>query len=237
MPISPDTGKHVIALRGVSKSFKLGETSVHALRGLDLDIEAGEFVAIVGTSGSGKTTLLNIIGGIDIADSGVVTINGQNFANLSEREKSRFRNRFFGFVFQSFNLMPMLTVAENVELPLMIQKDISAAERRLRVDQLLKDVGLEAYAKQKPDKLSGGQRQRVAIARALVSKPLVVIADEPTANLDSETTQQIVGLMQELNRKNQVTFLFSTHDEKLMGRVRRIIRMRDGQIVSQEKDL
>lgn len=220
----------VISLRDVYKTYRLGETTVPALRGVNLSLEAGEFIAVVGTSGSGKSTLLNIIGGIDKADSGLVEINGQPWAGLSDNRRSELRSQFLGFVFQSFNLMPMLNVQENIELPLMIQPWVSVAERKERVKALLADVGLERFAKYRPDKLSGGQRQRVAIARALVTQPLVVIADEPTANLDSETTHTIINLMQDMNVKRKVTFLFSTHDEKLMARVKKVVRMKDGLI-------
>ena len=224
MPIAPP----VIELRDVHKSYTLGQAMVPALRGLSLSLHSGEFIAVVGASGSGKSTLLNIIGGIDKADSGEVAVNGQSWAGLSDNRRSEMRNQFFGFVFQSFNLLPMLNVRENIELPLMIQKRVSSSERLRRVDSLLADVGLSDYALQRPDKLSGGQRQRVAIARALITQPLVVIADEPTANLDSVTTQQVVTLMQELNTQKKVTFIFSTHDEKLMAQVKRIVRIKDG---------
>lgn len=220
--------RKVISLDSVHKSYKLGETQVHALRGLSLSINEGEFTAVVGTSGSGKSTLLNLIGGIDSADSGSVKIADFDWAALSDKQRSRLRNRLLGFVFQSFNLMPMLNVYENVEIPLLLQNEISAAERKKRVESLLNDVGLAEFIHHRPDKLSGGQRQRVAIARALITQPLVVIADEPTANLDSETTRQVIGLMQELNQKRKVTFIFSTHDEKLMAQVKRVVRMRDG---------
>ncbi len=225
----------LIELRDVHKSYKLGETLVPALRGLSLSLDRGEFVAVIGASGSGKSTLLNIIGGIDAADAGEVTINGQSWKGLSDNRRSEWRNQFFGFVFQSFNLMPMLNVHENVELPLMIQKHVSKDERRRRVESLLADVGLSAFAKQRPDKLSGGQRQRVAIARALVTEPLVVIADEPTANLDSTTTLQVVKLMQDLNAKKNITFIFSTHDEKLMAQVKRILRIKDGTLIQESQ--
>lgn len=228
--------REVVRLQSVQKSFRLGETYVHALRGLSLSIQAGEFTAVIGASGSGKSTLLNMIGGIDRPDSGVVEIGGYVWQDLSEKDKSRLRNRLLGFVFQSFNLMPMLNVFENVEVPLLLNEEIGSAARKKRVMDLLQDVGLSEFAKQRPDKLSGGQRQRVAIARALVTEPLIVIADEPTANLDSETTRQVITMMQELNRKKQVTFIFSTHDEKLMSQVSRVLRMRDGMIVDEVRN-
>lgn len=222
------TDKPLVSLSDVRKTYRLGETEVQALRGVDLRILPGEFTAIVGASGSGKSTLLNIIGCIDAPDSGTVEFEGRSTLGLSEDEKSYLRNRSMGFVFQSFNLVPVLTVAENIELPLLLQKELSAAQRGERVLSALTDVGLQDYAKQWPDKLSGGQRQRVAIARALVTAPKLVIADEPTANLDSATAHRIVDLLAELNANRNVTFLFSTHDEKLMGRVKRIIRIQDG---------
>lgn len=222
---------HILNISDVFKSYQLGETKVHALRGLNLQVKVGEFTAVVGTSGSGKSTLLNLIGGIDTADSGLIEVSGQSWASLSDNKRSEMRNRLVGFVFQSFNLMPTLDVFKNVELPLLIQKDLTAAVRKERVERLLEDVGLKDFARQRPDKLSGGQRQRVAIARALVSNPLLVIADEPTANLDSETTFQIIELMRDLNQKNKTTFIFSTHDEKLMTHVNRIIRMKDGKLI------
>lgn len=220
----------ILVINNVSKSYQLGETKVHALRDLSLTLKIGEFTAVVGTSGSGKSTLLNLIGGIDTQDSGTIMVSGHSWADLSDNKRSEMRNKLIGFVFQSFNLMPMLDVFKNVELPLLIQ-NLTVAERKARVEKLLEDVGLKDFARQRPDKLSGGQRQRVAIARALVSHPLLVIADEPTANLDSETTHQIIELMRELNRKNRTTFIFSTHDEKLMTHVNRIIRMKDGKLV------
>ncbi|RYZ58451.1 MAG: ABC transporter ATP-binding protein [Proteobacteria bacterium] len=230
---SPQVSEDILVLHDVYKSYQLGEIKVSALKALSLTLKAGEFTAVVGTSGSGKSTLLNLIGGIDTPDSGLVQVGGEAWADMNESLRSEARNRKIGFIFQSFNLMPMLNVFENVELPLLIQKELSHAERKSRVDKLLVDVGLGEFSKHRPDKLSGGQRQRVAIARALVTKPLIVIADEPTANLDSETTKQIIGLMRDLNEKNKTTFIFSTHDEKLMAHVNRILRMKDGQLVEQ----
>ncbi len=221
----------LINLDNVYKTYKLGDVSVPALRGLSLNVGEGEFVAIIGSSGSGKSTLLNLVGGVDLADSGRVAIAGQDWARMNDIEMSALRNRLLGFVFQSFNLMPMLNVYENVEIPLLLQKEIDGIERKKRVTKLLEEVGLSEFLTHRPDKLSGGQRQRVAIARALVTRPKVVIADEPTANLDSETTKQVIAIMQEMNQKLGVTFLFSTHDEKLMSRVNRIVRMKDGKLV------
>jgi len=219
-----------ITLRGVHRRYRLGEVEVHALRGVDLDLHQGEFTAVVGASGSGKSTLLNIVGCIDDPSDGTVVLDGQDTARLSDDAKSRLRNRKVGFIFQSFNLVPVLDVRENIELPLLLHDEVGAAERAQRVEQAIADVGLAEFARHLPDKLSGGQRQRVAIARALVTRPALVLADEPTANLDSATTHKIVDLMIDLNQKRGVTFLFSTHDEKLMGRVARVVRIVDGVI-------
>jgi putative ABC transport system ATP-binding protein len=221
-----------VQAEGVHKTYQLGETRVHALRGLTLELRRGEFTAVVGASGSGKSTLLNLVGCLDEPDEGRIVLDGVDVARLDDSERSRIRNRRIGFIFQSFNLVPVLDVFENVELPLLLHHEVGAAERRARVHQAIADVGLEAFAHHWPDKLSGGERQRVAIARALVTQPLLVLADEPTANLDSETTARLIDLMVDLNEKRKVTFLFSTHDEKLMGRVARVVRIRDGVTVS-----
>jgi len=220
----------LIRLEDVRRTYLLGETLVPAVRGVSLELRAGELTALVGPSGSGKSTLLNLVGCIDAPDAGRVLVEGVDVATLSDDALSRLRNRKIGFIFQSFNLVPVLDARENVELPLLLQ-DLGAAERRDRVEQAIADVGLEEFAHHPPDKLSGGQRQRVAIARALVTHPLLVLADEPTANLDSETARRILDLMVELNARRGVTFLFSTHDEKLMARVGRHVHLRDGRVV------
>ncbi len=223
----------IVTLKDVAKSYRLGEVVVRAVKKANLELHAGEFTALVGASGSGKSTLLNIIGCIDQADQGVVTIAGADVRNLSDTEKSDLRNQKIGFIFQSFNLVPVLNVFENVELPLLVNSTVSSdAERKKRVIEAIHDVGLESVIHHRPDQLSGGQRQRVAIARALASKPTLVLADEPTANLDSETSFKIIDLMLELNTKKQVTFLFSTHDERLMGKVKRIVHIKDGLLES-----
>lgn len=224
----------LVEVRGVHKSFQLGDTQVRALRGIDLQVQAGEFTAVVGASGSGKSTLFNLIGCLDEPDSGQILLNGQDVSHLDDRARSQLRNRKIGFIFQSFNLVPVLSVAENVELPLLLHSEVSAAQRQERVKLALADVELSEFARQWPDKLSGGQRQRVAIARALVTQPALVLADEPTANLDSETTAKLVDLLIELNLKRHVTFLFSTHDEKLIRRVARVVHIRDGAIAPAE---
>ncbi len=220
----------LIRLEDVKRTYHLGETLVPAVRGVSLELHPGEVTALVGPSGSGKSTVLNLVGCVDAPDTGRVLVQGVDVATLSDDARSRLRNRKIGFIFQSFNLVPVLDARENVELPLLLQ-ELPAAERRARVDQAMADVGLEEFAHHPPDKLSGGQRQRVAIARALVTRPLLVLADEPTANLDSETTRRILDLMIDLNERRGVTFLFSTHDEKLMARVERRVHLCDGRLL------
>ncbi len=220
----------IVELRGVHRSYQLGETHVHALRGVNLSVMEGDFTALIGASGSGKSTLLNMVGTIDSPDKGDVIVDGKNVGHLSENEKSLLRNEKIGFVFQSFNLVPVLSILENVELPLLVRNTLSKEERKARALEVLKDVGLESYAEHRPDQLSGGQRQRVAIARALVTHPKLVLADEPTANLDSKTTNSIIDLLLELNQKKKVTFLFCSHDEKLVQRVSKVVHIQDGLI-------
>lgn len=221
----------IVELRGVHRSYQLGETNVHALRGVDLSVSEGDFTALIGASGSGKSTLLNMVGTIDSPDKGDVIVDGRNVGHLSENEKSLLRNEKIGFVFQSFNLVPVLSILENVELPLLVRNALTKEERKARALEVLKDVGLESFSHHRPDQLSGGQRQRVAIARALVTHPKLVLADEPTANLDSKTTNSIIDLLIELNQKKKVTFLFCSHDEKLVKRVSKVIHIQDGQII------
>jgi len=220
----------LIRLEDVHRTYRLGETEVPALRGVTLELRAGELTALVGPSGSGKSTLLNLAGCIDEPDRGRVLVEGVDAATLDDDARSRLRNRKIGFIFQSFNLVPVLDVQENVELPLLVHEQLPAGERRERVRRAIADVGLADFARHPPDKLSGGQRQRVAIARALVGEPILVLADEPTANLDSETAHRILDLLVDLNRRRNVTFLFSTHDEKLMARVGRHVHIRDGRL-------
>lgn len=226
----------IVRLTGVHKTYRLGEALVPALRGVSLDLHQGEFTALVGASGSGKSTLLNMVGCIDEPDQGSVLVEGRDVAHLSDDDRSRLRNEKIGFIFQSFNLIPVLDVYENVELPLLINDRIAVGERDARVRQALADVELGDYVRHLPDKLSGGQRQRVAIARALVTSPLLVLADEPTANLDSGTTHRIIDLMLRLNATRGVTFFFSTHDEKLMSRVARILHISDGELVADSRN-
>ena len=224
----------IIQLKNVKKSYRLGETIVPALNGVDIELKRGEFTAVVGASGSGKSTLLNMVGCIDEPDSGQVLVEGIDVTTLDDDSKSSLRNRKIGFIFQSFNLVPVLNVFENVELPLIINPDIPRESHKDRVMQALKDVGIDHLSTNLPDQLSGGQRQRVAIARALAGNPSLVLADEPTANLDSVNSHRIIDLMLELNAKRGVTFLFSTHDEKLMDRVSRRIHIADGLITGSQ---
>jgi putative ABC transport system ATP-binding protein len=228
--VAVQTSDTIVELSNLVKSYRLGETMVSALRGVSLELHRGEFTAVIGASGSGKSTLLNMIGCIDDPDSGSIKIDGIEVTKLSDDAKSHLRNQKIGFIFQSFNLVPVLNVQENVELPLLINNAISPSERADRVASAIADVGLSSYMRNRPDQLSGGQRQRVAIARALAGSPDLVLADEPTANLDSTNSGKIIDLMLELNSKRKVTFLFSTHDANLMGRVSRIVHIQDGVI-------
>ena len=221
---------NVVEIKNVFKTYQLGSTEVCAVRGLSLNIKRGEFAALIGASGSGKTTLLNLVGSLDVVDKGEILIEGVELKSLTENEKSFLRNEKIGFIFQSFNLIPVLNVFENVEIPLTIRKNLSPEERKSKVLTALKDVGLDEFSHHRPDQLSGGQRQRVAIARALVTEPVLILADEPTANLDSKTAHLIIDLMFELNKKRNTTFFFCTHDEKLMSRVQRIVKIKDGVI-------
>ena len=224
----------IVELRDVHKEYPLGKVSVHALRGVSLAIEAGDFVTIAGPSGSGKTTLLNQIGCVDVPTSGTVHIGGRCTSDLRERDLTALRLEKLGFIFQTFNLVAVLDVAQNVEFPLLLKGGLTRGERQRRVAELLEQVGLSGQTGQRPNELSGGQRQRVAIARALVSRPDIILADEPTANLDSETGDRIIDLMKDLNRDLRTTFIFSTHDERVMAHARRIIRMVDGKLSSDE---
>ena len=220
----------LISLKGITKSYQLGRTSVPALRGVELDVEAGEFTVVMGPSGSGKTTLLNIIGLLDRADAGSFKLDGEELAGRDFNDMAALRNRKIGFIFQSFNLIPVLDVRENIEFPCLLRKEDRGALRK-RVELLAEEVGLTSVLKHRPDELSGGQRQRVAIARALVTQPEIVLADEPTANLDSATSEQILQLMERLNSSRGVTFLFSTHDPRIMKRAKRVVLMADGKLV------
>ena len=219
----------VVSTRDVTRTFQLGDVAVKALRGVDFDLERGDFAAVAGPSGSGKTTLFNLIGGLDEPTSGKVTVDGEALAGMSRKELSRLRLDKIGFVFQAYNLIPVLTAYENVEYPLILKKT-PAAERKQRIEALLQAVGLEELLHRRPAQMSGGQQQRVAIARSLVCDPVVILADEPTANVDSETGADLLSLMERLNREKGITFLFSTHDPAVMEAARRLIRLKDGRI-------
>ena len=219
----------LISLEQVTKDYPLGKTTIHALRGVDITIDEGEFTAVAGPSGCGKTTLLNIVGCIDHPTAGSVHLDGQQVEVLSDADEAGLRLHKIGFVFQNFNLIPVLTVEENVAFPAVLA-GTPKGERRDYVTYLLDAVGISEYARHRPDELSGGQRQRVAVARALVNRPSLVIADEPTANLDSETGDRILDLMRTLNTRDSVTFLFSTHNPEILWYAGRTIRLRDGRI-------
>jgi putative ABC transport system ATP-binding protein len=219
----------LISIRNVQKSYRLDKTDTPALIDISLDIQAGERVCLMGPSGSGKSTLLNLIGCIDSPSAGSVVVNGSDTHTLGDAKLSEFRNRTMGFIFQSFNLIPVLSVFENVEYPLLLQK-MPARERKARVRSLLERVGLGDYLSRSPENLSGGQRQRVSIARALVGRPRLVIADEPTASLDHATGSSIMQLMVEMNETEGATLIFSTHDPAVSRYAKRIVRMTDGRI-------
>jgi putative ABC transport system ATP-binding protein len=216
-----------ISIRNLVKEYPLGRTTVRALRGLDLDIGRGEYVCIVGPSGAGKSTLLNILGLLDLASSGELLFDGVSVPSLGERARHRFRRQRISFIFQSFNLVPVLNAYENIEFPLLIQK-VDAAERRRRIGRMAEEVGIGEILKHKPDELSGGQRQRVAIARALVTCPQVVLADEPTANLDSVNGAAVLDLMSRLHHEQGTTFVVASHDRVVMERAERIVQIVDG---------
>ncbi|MGA2546150.1 MAG: ABC transporter ATP-binding protein [Rectinemataceae bacterium] len=222
-------------LEKVTKIYRKGDNEVRALDGVDLDIEAGEFLTVVGPSGSGKTTLLNILGCLDSPTEGRMIYDGQELRSLGEKSLSAYRRDRISFVFQSYNLIPVLTVRENVELPLLIERKLANGEVRSRSDEMIAAVGLAGKENRYPRELSGGQEQRVAIARALVKRPLVVLADEPSANLDSHTAEEIVELMRKINVERGTTFVFSTHDRLVMEHARRIVTIRDGRVTGDER--
>lgn len=229
-----NTSKKIIQVKGVTKVYNPKTIPVHALRGVDLEIGQGEFTALVGPSGSGKTTLLNAIGGLDLPTEGSIIIKEQDIAQLSDSQMIEFRKQHIGFVFQAYNLIPVLTAKENVEFVMLLQGK-SAQERANRVKELLTAVGLAEQIDRRPAQLSGGQQQRVAVARALASKPMFILADEPTANLDSKSTADLLDIMAQLNQEENITFLFSTHDQRVIDRARRIVTLEDGKIISDEK--
>lgn len=225
---------NVIVAEKVDKVYHDNEVPVHAVRGIDLTIEKGEFSAIVGPSGSGKTTFLNIISGLDTPTEGRVFLRGNQISEMSGKELSDFRRDNIGFIFQAYNLIPVLSAEENIEYIMLLQ-GVSKEERHERVMDILKKVGMEGYENRRPKQLSGGQQQRVAIARAMVSRPALILADEPTANLDSETGGSLLDMMRELNEETGMTFLFSTHDKLVMERARRLVTLQDGQVKKDER--
>jgi len=221
----------IVHCRNLGKTYRQGDISVKALNGINFDIVKGEFVALAGPSGSGKTTLLNLIGGLDRPDAGEVVVNGRSFHDLSASQLAELRLNHIGFVFQAYNLIPVLSARENVEYVMLLQ-GVDAAERRERSRAILDEVGLENKYDRRPAELSGGQQQRVAVARAIVSNPSLVLADEPTANLDSKTGEGLLKIMREMNAKKEVTFIFSTHDKMVMDYARRLVVLQDGKIAS-----
>ena len=223
--------KPVVELDEVAKVYPQGDQHVDALRGITMTVKSGEFTAISGPSGSGKTTALNLIGALDTPTSGTVRIDGTDLSTLNRKQLSRLRRDRIGFVFQAYNLLPVLSAYENAEIVMAVQ-GVDEADRRPRVMELLANVGLKGMEDRRPSELSGGQQQRVAIARAIAAKPAVVLADEPTANVDSHTADHLLEMMEGLNRVQGVTFLFSTHDPRVMERARRVVRLVDGQIES-----
>ncbi len=229
------TDEPIVALRGVEKDYPLGKLVVKAVRGIDLSFDRGEFAVIAGPSGSGKTTLLNMIGCVDVPTAGEVRVDGLATSDLSDRKLTDLRLRRLGFIFQTFNLINVLDLYQNVEFPLLLQGGLSNAERDARVREVVEKVDLTPQLRQRPNELSGGQRQRVAIARALVTRPAIVLADEPTANLDSETGNAIIDLMRVINRADHTTFIFSTHDPQVMERADRIVRIADGKLDRDER--
>lgn len=224
----------VIETKNLCRYFGEGETLVKALDSVDLSIEKGEFTAIVGPSGSGKSTLLQLIGGLDGASKGEILLDNKSIETMSGTELSDFRRDHIGFIFQAYNLIPVLSAAENIEYIMLLQ-GVPAVERKKRVEAILAEVGLADKGERRPAQLSGGQQQRVAVARAMVSRPSLILADEPTANLDSHTGASLLDMMKDLNERDKMTFVFSTHDPKIMERARRLIRLEDGRIVEDER--
>jgi putative ABC transport system ATP-binding protein len=225
--------KKVIETKNLNKVFGEGDLAIKALNDVNFHIEEGEFTALVGPSGSGKTTLLNMIGGLDEITSGNVILDGQDISELKKSEMTKFRQNHIGFVFQAYNLIPVLSAYENAEFIMLLQ-GVPANERRERVYKLLQEVGLEGKEKSKPGQLSGGQQQRVAVVRALAAKPAYILADEPTANLDSKSTSDLLDMMYRLNQEENMTFIFATHDQRVMDRAKRIVYLEDGKIIKDE---
>jgi putative ABC transport system ATP-binding protein len=226
----------IITMRSVKKEYELGKVRVAALKGINIEIREGDFISIAGPSGSGKSTLLNLIGCIDVPTEGSISIRGEDTRGLSDRRLTALRHETLGFIFQSFNLIPVLNVFENIELPLLLDgKGVKARASRAQINSLIDEVGLSEWIRHKPNELSGGQRQRVAIARALVTRPAIVLADEPTANLDSETGKSIIALMKRMNKQHGTTFVFSTHDPTIVGIADHVIRLKDGLVVEESR--
>lgn len=221
----------MIEAKNLKKVYKVGELDLTVINDLSISIKEGEFISLIGPSGSGKSTVLNMLGCLDTPTSGNITINNQDITNLNKTQLANFRGEHIGFIFQSFNLIPVLTVYENIEYPLIMIQNLAESERKIRVEKLLKEVGMFEQKDQTPDKISGGQMQRVAIARALVTNPKIVFADEPTANLDSKTAHMIIDLMKKIQKEHNTTFIFATHDEKIVENVDRLITLIDGNIV------
>ena len=227
--------ENVVSITNVKKEYTLGKTKVHALNGVNLEVMQKDFMCIIGPSGSGKTTLLNLIGCLDAPTSGELTLFGKyRVSTLNDKQTTLLRRDHIGFIFQTFNLIPVLNVYENIEFPLIIQ-GVDKADRKKRVMELIADVGLQEFIKHKPDELSGGQRQRIAVARALVTNPKLVLADEPTANLDKENGRIIMEIMKKLNEEHGVTFIFSTHDQRVMEEGRRTVVLSDGMVESDKR--
>ena len=219
----------LLEVRDLHKTYVTGKVETPALRGLDLSVAQGEFTAVVGPSGSGKTTLMNLIGGLDVPDSGTIDLNGERITGMGRKQLSDTRLKHLGFVFQAYNLIPVLTALENVEYVMLLQ-GVSKRDRRQRSEAVLESLGLADMTHKRPNEMSGGQQQRVAVARAIVSEPKLVLADEPTANLDSETSCRLLDLMRGMNTQKHITFIFSTHDRVVMERARRIVTIKDGMI-------
>jgi putative ABC transport system ATP-binding protein len=223
----------IVQCIGINKTYRQGQVEVQALKDVSLKIEKGEFLAVAGPSGSGKTTLLNMIGGLDLLDSGSIFVDGEALESLSPSQLADLRLHKIGFVFQAYNLIPVLSAIENVEYVMLLQ-GLPSKERRAKSRAILKEVGLEGKYHRRPAELSGGQQQRVAVARAIVSNPSIVLADEPTANLDSKTGQGLLEMMKQMNREKQITFIFSTHDRMVMEYARRLLKLKDGRLVDDE---
>ncbi len=224
---------NIVKCIDVNKAYKQGQVTVQALKDVSLQIDKGEFLAVAGPSGSGKTTLLNMIGGLDLIDSGSIFVDGEAFGSMSQSQLANLRLYKIGFVFQAYNLIPVLSAVENVEYVMLLQ-GLPANERRAKAMAILDEVGLEEKYNRRPAELSGGQQQRVAVARAIVSNPSIVLADEPTANLDSKTGQGLLEMMKQMNADKQITFIFSTHDHMVMDYARRLVKLRDGRLVDDQ---